>query len=384
MTDKVFLHIGPPKTASTFLQLVLDKNQEILRERGIYIPEPGPQSHAKAALEAMRRRLADARVRGRWKILVDEVATWNGPTTLITTELMASADQDSVDRIVKSLEPAEVHVIFMARDLSKVIPGMWQTLMRNTFTVPWKAYLASLRGDKDAPRQFGGRFWKTHDPREALARWERHVPRDHIHVVTVPPSGTDPSVLWSRFCEVLEIDPSGVSLDVSRSNESLGSAEAELLRRVNAKVVKRIPRDEYDRWVKIFVARKVLEKRDSKRRIALPEEEHAWLRPRAEAISEFLETHGYQLVGDTSDILPAPVSSSAYAPDDVDVEEVLDAAVDVIAGLVRRNARNDRRGRATGGGPAAPATSRPRVTVARARAAIGRRTGLPARLRRRR
>jgi len=385
MTDKVFLHVGPPKTGSTFLQLVLDRNEDALRERGIYIPEPGPQQHAKAALEAMRRRMGDSRVHGRWKTLVDEVTTWEGPTALVTSELIASADNSSVDRIVGALEPAEVHVVYMARDLSKVMPGMWQTLMRNTVTVPWKTYLASLRGDAEAPRQYGERFWRTHDPRFALARWERRVPRDRIHVVTVPPSGTDPSVLWTRFCQVVGIDPAGLSLDVKRSNESLGSGEAELLRRVNAEVADRLPRDSYDRWVKIFVSRRILERRESRRRIALPEREHAWVRPRAEEICEFLETHGYDLVGDTRDLLPAPVPESAYAPDDVDVEEVLDAAVDVIAGVVRKAARNDRRGRGGGKSGGTPAKARPWdravSAVDRVRGALGRRIDRRARWR---
>jgi len=396
MTGKVFVHVGPPKTGSTYLQQVIDLNAEVFAGSGVCVPDRGAQSHVMAALDVMGKWSAEqAKARGRWQGVVDELAAWSGSSAVVSCELLADANARAVDRIVSSLAPAEVHVVYMARDLSKLVPGMWQTLMRNTIDVPWSTYLASVRGDARAPRRFGRRFWRQMDPRFALARWERRVPRDHIHVVTVPPSGSDPALLWSRFCRVIGIDPAACSLDVRRSNESLGSAEAELLRRINTTVAGRITRTEYDRWVKRFVARRVLEQREGVRRIALPEREHGWVRPRAEEICEFLEVHGYDLVGDTGDLLPAPVPASAYAPDDTDVEEVLDAAVDVIAGLVRKAAREGRGG--VRGGPDAPGRGAgPRLRlpgvgtglrvspVARARAVLGRRSVLPARWRSRR
>jgi len=387
MTGKVFLHIGPPKTASTYLQQILDRNAEVLRERGICVPGTSAEGHVRGALEVMGRQNRQRPAgRGHWKALVEEVTGWSGPSAIVSCELFAAADARAVDRIVGSLEPAQVHVVYMARDLSKVVPGMWQTLMRTTGTVSWETYLASVRGDADAPRGFGARFWRQHDPRFALARWEHRVPRERIHVVTVPPSGADPPVLWSRYCDALGIDPEGYSFDVRRSNESLGTAEADLLRRVNARLAGEVSRVAYDRWIKFFVSRRVLERREGVRRIALPEREHSWIRPRAEEIGEFLRTHGYDLVGDTRDLLPARVPAARHAPDDVDVEEVLDAAVDVIARLVRRAAgegRGDRaesRPRRTSAGDGATGVS----PGARVRAALGRRTGLPARWRNRR
>jgi hypothetical protein len=341
-----------------------------------------------AALDVLGKWSTEqAAARGRWKALADELAAWSGPAAVVSCELLADADAGTVDRVVSSLEPAEVHVVYMARDLTKLVPGMWQTLMRNTVSVPWETYLASVRGDARAPRGFGRRFWRQMDPRFALARWERRLPREHIHVVTVPPPGGDPSLLWSRFCEVIGLDPAACSLDVKRSNESLGSAEADLLRRLNAKLGGRIPRTEYDRWVKRFVARRVLERREApRRRIVLPEQEHSWVRPRAEAISDFLRAHGYDLVGDSHDLLPGPVPESACAPDDVAAEEVVEAAVDVIAGLVRKAAREGRggRGERTVRAPAA-VTGALRVSpVARVRAVLGRRTFRRARWRSRR
>jgi hypothetical protein len=387
MTGKVFLHIGPPKTASTYLQQILDRNAEVLRDRGICVPGTSAEGHVRGALEVMGRQNRQRPTsRGQWKELVQELAGWSGPSAVVSCELFAAADARAVDRIVGSLEPAEVHVVYMARDLSKVVPGMWQTLMRTTGTVSWETYLASVRGDTDAPRGFGARFWRQQDPRFALARWEHRVPRERIHVVTVPPSGTDPSVLWSRFCDALGVDPEGYSFDVRRSNESLGSAEADLLRRINARLAGEVSRVAYDRWIKFFVSRRVLERREGARRIALPAREHSWIRPRAEEIGEFLQTHGYDLVGDTRDLLPAAVPEGRHAPDDVDVEEVLDAAVDVIARLVRKAAGEGRGDRAETGPRRSPARDGAAGVSpgARVRAALGRRTGLPARWRSRR
>ncbi|MDQ4008109.1 MAG: sulfotransferase domain-containing protein, partial [Actinomycetota bacterium] len=337
MTATVFLHVGPYKSGTTFLQLVLDKNRQALAGRGYCLPLGESVQQAIAAVDVLGKKLhGEGRVHGRWDRLAAEVREWDGPVAVVSAESLSRATKRQVDRIVSSLEPAEVHVVYTARDLAKVVPSMWQTHMRNKGAMPWRDYLAAVRGDDDTT-PLGRRFWDQQDPREVLSRWAGRVPPERIHVVTVPRSGTDPSLLWQRFCSVLGLDPSPYSLKVRRANESLGLVEAELLRRLNARVVGDIRGRTYSRWVKNFIARRVLEQRPDQRRLVLPAEEHAWLRPRMEEICAYLREQGYDLVGDLDDLLPDPAAATqAASPDTVEAEEVLEAAVDVLAGMVHK------------------------------------------------
>ena len=44
-------------------------------------------------------------------------------------------------------------------------------------------------------------------PPSIVATWSEVVSTDRVHLVTLPPSGSDPSVLWNRFCTTVGIDP---------------------------------------------------------------------------------------------------------------------------------------------------------------------------------
>jgi hypothetical protein len=255
---------------------------------------------------------------------------------------------------------------------------MWQTVVRNGASVTWGDYLASVRGDAGAPPGPGTRFWKHQDPRRHLPLWERRVPRERIHVVTVPPSGSDRTLLWRRFCEVLQVDPEVFTLDVRRTNESLGTAESELLRRLNTEISGRVHPATYESWVKLFAARQVLERREHQHGFGLPEEDLGWVRARAAEIAGFLGDEGYRVVGDLTDLDPRPSGTGAASPDDADPAEMLDAAVALLGGLLLKL---DRQGDVPDG---VAAKRRGLSGDVRGRAAPGRRTGPRARLRTRR
>jgi hypothetical protein len=331
MSERVYLHVGPFKTGSTFLQQVLDRNRDALADRGMSLPGGSSRAQAAAVMDLLGAH-GGAKRRTRWDEVAEQARTAATPSAVISAEFLCRANARQVRHAVTSLQPAQVHVVFMARDLSKVIPAMWQTLMRNGDSITWADYLASVRHDEAGSH--GWRFWQHHDPRNVLARWETRVPREQVHVVTVPPAGGDPAVLWERFCTVTGLRPDGLALDVQRSNESLGSVEAGLLLRLNAQL-RGVRQPTYNRWVKRFIARSVLEKHTDRHRFALPEQEHTWLRPRIEQICEFLTAGGYHLEGDLDDLLPRPAGAVTTPPDDAEPQEMLDMAVEVIAELVR-------------------------------------------------
>lgn len=65
-----------------------------------------------------------------------------------------------------------------------------------------------------------------------LDAWVPPVGADHVHVVTVPPSGVRET--WRRLASVLGVDPDRVSLLDVQQRPTLGFAGAELLRLLNA------------------------------------------------------------------------------------------------------------------------------------------------------
>ncbi len=350
----VFVHVGPLKTGTTFIQAVLYRNRSALADAGVLVPRPTFGAHVRSVLDLLGRRMhrdSDSEG-GQWDVLVEEVAGADARAAVLSMEFLCNASPQAVKRMVTSLAPARVHVVWTARDLSKVLPAAWQTLLRNKQVPPWPVWVESVRETAGKPGSRGGlraklgggeswgaHFWRQQDPRQSLAPYLEHVPADRVHVVTVPPSGAPPGLLWERFCAPLGIDPDAYDIDVPRANTSLGGAEAEVLRRVNQRVAGRVPGRVYADLVKSFVAREVLEPRQQSYPLVLPAGEHDWVRERAADAVEFLSTSGFTLHGDLADLTPAPPREGARAPQDVTDAEVLAVTEEALADALLEMAR---------------------------------------------
>jgi len=342
--QRVHVHVGPPKSGSTFLQSVLFANRAALRTAGVVVPGPDWPTHRRACVQLMRRaagvpaRLpAGAPPRDRWDRLVREVHDSGAHTGVLSAEQLSVAAPHSVAAVVESFTPAEVHVIYAARDLAAVVPADWQTRLRNRVAPTWREFCASVREPRGR-RSLGGVFWDHQDPAAVLPRWLRHVPHDRVHVLTVPRAGADPALLWRRFCAASGLEADSYSLDVPRNNISLGGVEAEVLRRLTARVAGRLPVPVYTDLVKFFVVREVLERREQSFRLVLPEAEHAWLDPRAEQAIRYLREAEFAVEGDLDELTPVH-RPSTRAPDDVSEAEVAALLEEVLALTVLETAR---------------------------------------------
>ena len=91
MTRKVILHVGTPKTGTSYLQDVLFKNKRLLGEHGILYPADRFDAHFLAALDLMRLPWGglEREAVGAWDRLAAEVRDWGGTTAVISHEILA-------------------------------------------------------------------------------------------------------------------------------------------------------------------------------------------------------------------------------------------------------------------------------------------------------
>lgn len=352
MTRQVFLHVGPHKTGTTYVQGLLEANRERLAEGGARYPSMTFKRQGRAVKQAMawRSRVPGRTATPRWSQLLSELQQWDGPTAVISHESISTASTSDIAHLVRRLAGFEAHVVYTARDLSRVAPAMWQTIIRSSQSVGWDEYARSLerpevaRGDL---AKHAKRFWQAQDAAAVLARWHAHLPLDRLHVVTVPRPGNPPELLWQRFCSVLDVDVTGHDLTPRRSNPSLGTAETELMRRVNAAIADR----DLARSEAVQMARSLgreLEARPDMLGYTLPAQDLAWISVRAHRIIDDVRADGYPVVGDLDDLVPQPVAEDqARHPSDTTEHAVLDVAVDSICRLLVRLAdqRSGQRGR---------------------------------------
>jgi len=337
---RVFLHIGEPKTGTTFIQQVMWGNRAELAAQGVVLPGHHPQDHFRASqdLRGIEKLASDpaGSWTGEWEILASQ-AKQPGKTAVISHELFSAADPEQAATAVRSLQPAQVHIVLTVRDMATLLPAEWQETVKHRNARSWEDWLGDVidRESVDADRRQWW-FWRVHDTLAILRLWAEHVPPERIHVVTNPPRGSAAGLLWERFASLLGIDPGCADLSRARPNVSLGMAETEFLRRLNQALPgpDAVP-DWFYMWnVKETVAHRALAGRPRGGRLILPAERDAWAKQQSETLIDGLRTSGCQIAGDLDDLRPPQVTQPPAGPSDQPAEAILDAAVQAAAALV--------------------------------------------------
>jgi hypothetical protein len=329
---RVFVHIGAPKTGTTYLQAILHHNQQRLAAAGILYPQDIGNAHFHAALDLREAAFAghrDPTVEGAWERVSSQVRGWTGPTAVISHELLAAAKPEHAKRVIDSLAPAEVHLVYTARDIGRQIPAMWQESIKNGQTLDFRTYVKRLRRPLRKGRA-ARIFWRSQDPLDVLSRWSV-IAADRVHVITVPPPGSAPDLLWHRLCEVIGLDADQYDIDVPRINESLGLAEAELVRRINVRLDGRLAWPDYEAVVKHQLAEGRLAQRRDSPRAALSPKQHSWTVGVSQRFAAGLESGGYHVVGDLADLAPVGAGSPDRRTRTPDPDAVIEAAADLLA-----------------------------------------------------
>src|SRR6266581_2143274 len=146
---QVILHIGLPKTGTTYLQTLFAANRSALAEQGIYYPgEPGEPSQHMAAwdLRGQRARGArDIRQVGQWDALCTAVRSTPLPTALISAELLSALTRRQAACAVNGFPDHDVQVVVTCRDVGRVLVSAWQQGIRCGHTSTWREFVAAVQ-----------------------------------------------------------------------------------------------------------------------------------------------------------------------------------------------------------------------------------------------
>jgi hypothetical protein len=339
---KVLVHVGAPKTGTSFVQDLLFSNREALAAQGILYPADRFDAHFLAALDLMELQWGglEKQAVGAWDRLAEQVRGWHG-SVIISHEILATASPEQVRRAIESFGDAEVHVLLSARDLVRQIPAEWQENVKHRRVVGYRAYLDKIT-DPSRRGALASWFWGVQEVPDILARWGATLPPERVHVVTVPRPGAPRGLLWERFAAVFGVDPAAYSSSTGRANPSMGVPETALIRRINERVNNGVlANEDYRQFVRELLAHRTLSARSDSPRLALPPDVRAWAVELSETWIEELAAQGYDVVGSLDDLRPEPAESDApfVDPDAPDEAAVAEAAMGSIVVLLQEAAR---------------------------------------------
>ena len=302
MADVVYVHIGAPKTGTTYLQERLYLNRSTLDAHGVSYPVGLHRDHFGAALDLTEKPWGTLgeEMEGRWDSLAGRVRRANGHV-VISHELFAAATLEQVKRAMRDLGDAEIHVVYSQRDMARQIPAQYQESAKHRSPQQFKRYVKRVM--QTPRRNSEWWFWRSHSLPDVLNRWAQGLPPEQVHLVTVPQSGSDGESLWERYCRALALDPAWLPVDSERSNPSLGIDETILLRRLNRRLKKAgLKGEQYDTIVRGLMVQQNLAKKHRSRAITIPPSAYDWVDEVTDEWVEWINASGIDVIGDLADL----------------------------------------------------------------------------------
>lgn len=329
MADRVFIHIGLPKTATTYLQTILWSSRDQLRADGVLLPGAERRDHLWTSRIVrddpnVGNRLP--RERTAWDRLQDEIGRWRG-SALISHEFFAAASAEQAARMVEQLAPASVELVVTAREPLGLFTASWQESLKNKATTPMADYSRTV---SERPMDIWN--WRTLDLRLVLERWSQAVPHERIHVLPLDTSAPREEI-WRRFAGLLGLTAEAYDLSRSFPNESMGVVEAETLRRVNGHLTSFKRAFDKGVYIRTFLADERLVPRGGEK--FWPGADRVTeCRERGEQAIAWLQEHPVDVVGDVEHLRVPAELPGRRTPESVTDAEVAAVATELVAVLL--------------------------------------------------
>jgi hypothetical protein len=310
-----YLHIGPHAAGSRSLQRLLWANHAPLLAAGVYLPGTSQRDH-DAAWPPTERSAA-------WERLIGDAERSGHRRILITNEALATAGQKEIGRLLHRLDGADIHVIYVLRDVLTLLVAAWQREARLYPTSTWPEWLTGLI--EDAPVG----MWRAHDVTAVLDRWHQGG-ASHVHLLVYPGSA-GPSVLWDRFRAIVGWKAEAQIDHASNVDRLLDPAAAEVVRRARERIGGGRPRYGLARVIEdLLLGRDRTFSADPA--LAIPAGVRPWVEAQSAARRSCTAGARYEVIGDAEEfgLTDAHFAPSAQLPNDA---ATLDAATRIAATL---------------------------------------------------
>ncbi len=226
MTRRIILHIGPPKTGTSSLQEMLFAAQEALMEQGVAYPTLGrhsrmPRAAGHHGIPAVAQ--ANAALPAPLLEWIDGLPA--GHTVVLSSEDFTSLDPAKVSHLAAQLTGFEVEVIYYARRWDRLLPSVWQELVKHG---SGRSYPVYLHQQTASPRASAYLNYA-----QILDRWSEAFGMKAIRLFSFDNAVAESGDVVSHFCEAVL---GGVSLPSQLSascNRSMAPVKTEVLRLLN-------------------------------------------------------------------------------------------------------------------------------------------------------
>ena len=343
VAQTVHIHLGLPKTGTSFVQSVVRENRDELMHAGLLAPfRRFDSAYAVHQLAAHGFDGTDAAWTARWDHFSRQTRRWKGDV-LLSHEAMSGLKPAGAHALAAHVSAlgADVSVVVTVRDLARQIPSVWQQEVKSGRATTFAAYLYDLRRHRSRSR-----FWREQDAARIVEQWCDEIGPDRVTVVTVPAPASEPGLLWKRFATAVGVDPE--TADPARgvrSNVTFGVVEVELIRRTNAASIARA-KDSADpdliqplRIHRARLASRMTSRGDRTMAPTYGEQHHPWVTEESVRTAEAIAATGCRVEGDLAELAAGPTPPPGRDPGSVTDQELAELAPDILNALLSDHER---------------------------------------------
>jgi len=219
VASRVVLHIGPRKTATTYVQRAL----QALVLAGELAPTIYPiETRGRVDHNQVPGLIDLARQSGGIGLQPDAWTEQDGSDAeallsvvhsapgevILSAEALSVLTDDGAAAVVDAFDGVSMDVVVTARDLARILPSSWQQHMRNGNFEAYPDYLrlrAQERETQSHRDELRRGFWRAYRYGELVRRWLA-AGAQSVRVVTVPAAGGGAALVWERFASACGID----------------------------------------------------------------------------------------------------------------------------------------------------------------------------------
>ena len=117
-SGRLYVHIGAPKTGTSYLQSLMWADRDRFREAGVHLPGKGQKAHFAAGGDLLGKVGDDYLQQvnrdhkpGAWDRLAAKIRRSDSPGVLVTDERLSGATPDAIARVAALGTDRTIHVV---------------------------------------------------------------------------------------------------------------------------------------------------------------------------------------------------------------------------------------------------------------------------------
>lgn len=221
MPEKLFIHIGPHKTGTTYIQQTLSKHRDYLHSIGLHYPKiPSPFNSHRIAHHTVVQWIKERNS--------SEIQAFIGAlkgSTLLSSEEFSHLNRNQIKYFINQIPDTKIEIIYSKRRLGPLLVSRWQEYVKHGGTESWPLYFLS-HILKDSKRNLiNGVVTLTH--------WSNLLGKSNLHILDYEQCIAEDLDIADALLQVV-IGPDAPRVGTGKSiNPSLDATNVEILRLVN-------------------------------------------------------------------------------------------------------------------------------------------------------